>query len=389
MRFLVLFLLSLPVFAQDYYIANSGDNTNPGTRPSPWATLMHAYNNIEAGDTVNLKRGDTWKSYIQTVNGVTYQSYGEGELPLVDGDQKDWYGVWGIAAQDITIRDIEFTNSKSTGIWLYSEPGVPVKNIILEGLYIHDVPISAAMWIYNGNQQQDAIDNIDNNVWMENIIVRNNLIERVGQSGVLIAGVKNAFIYGNRIHRSGEQRTPNNAISLHACEDVSVVNNHVTDTMTGSTSGDGHGVNLDRLGEDYDYNCKRVLVKSNVVSNIINNGNFSAGIQSWRGQDSIIEDNYVGGTDAGYVNSAEGSTGNIFRNNVSVNTKIGFRADVRSGQAEVYGNTFHGTLAAFHTMWPGEYPLEHDNYLCGFEYTHIGHGDNPGPPLHETDVICP
>ena len=50
-------LASLPVHAATYYVATTGNNSNPGTSSSPWRTVTYAVSKMVAGDTTYVKGG--------------------------------------------------------------------------------------------------------------------------------------------------------------------------------------------------------------------------------------------------------------------------------------------------------------------------------------------
>lgn len=74
--------------AATYYVAKTGDNSNPGTQSSPWQTISFAENNARAGDKVIVSAG-TYSENV-TVNGsgsagavITFQGSGN---PFIAGN---------------------------------------------------------------------------------------------------------------------------------------------------------------------------------------------------------------------------------------------------------------------------------------------------------------
>jgi MYXO-CTERM domain-containing protein len=81
--------VSLPMAgaqAAEYFVDPAGSDGNNGTSAtSAWATLA-ALAKVKAGDTVNFKAGGKWTTTGGiTVNGATYQAYGAGNRPQIDG----------------------------------------------------------------------------------------------------------------------------------------------------------------------------------------------------------------------------------------------------------------------------------------------------------------
>ncbi len=82
----VLILFALPAHAADYYFdATSGsDTTGDGSPGSPYKTLATLDTLTLNGDSVYLKRGETWyESTTPNITGpVTFDAYGDDNLPL-------------------------------------------------------------------------------------------------------------------------------------------------------------------------------------------------------------------------------------------------------------------------------------------------------------------
>lgn len=81
-------LLTGPLtFAAEYYIDPAGSDSKAGTSATEaWASLTNL-SKVKAGDTVNFKAGGQWKATLQglTIDGATWQAYGTGPRPRIDG----------------------------------------------------------------------------------------------------------------------------------------------------------------------------------------------------------------------------------------------------------------------------------------------------------------
>jgi hypothetical protein len=96
-RFLSFFLLWVGVSAAfgqantSFYVAKTGDDSNPGTQAAPWRTVQHAADTVRAGATVNVRGGVyeervTVKSSGNATDGyVTFRSY-PGEKAILDAE---------------------------------------------------------------------------------------------------------------------------------------------------------------------------------------------------------------------------------------------------------------------------------------------------------------
>src|SRR5205085_1083823 len=73
-----------------FYVSTTGSDSNPGSLSSPWRTIQHAANSVQAGDTVYVRGGVYNESANISVSGsaiagsITFQSY-PGETAIVDG----------------------------------------------------------------------------------------------------------------------------------------------------------------------------------------------------------------------------------------------------------------------------------------------------------------
>ena len=92
-----------------WFVSESkGNNNNTGIdadHPLKW--ISTANSKAKAGDTIYLKRGDTWRtteitadSVIELKSGVHYAAYGNGEKPVISGSAEDyadnnWYQLSG------------------------------------------------------------------------------------------------------------------------------------------------------------------------------------------------------------------------------------------------------------------------------------------------------
>lgn len=75
------------------YVSPSGKNSNPGSRAFPWKTLKYALSHIKGGDTLYLREGTYWETWLGTnLTGSaldpTVITNFPGEKPVIDGGLK-------------------------------------------------------------------------------------------------------------------------------------------------------------------------------------------------------------------------------------------------------------------------------------------------------------
>ena len=124
----------------------SGNSARRSETSGPWKTLARASINFLPGDTILLKRGDTWNEELAPkgsgtpANPITIGAYGEGANPVIDrGDyKKDLAGIRLSDQGGFKISGIEF-NRCMTGIYADYSDGCPTKKFIwIEDCYFHD-----------------------------------------------------------------------------------------------------------------------------------------------------------------------------------------------------------------------------------------------------------
>lgn len=85
-------LFSMISHATDYYISNSGSDSNSGLSiEAPWATIAKVNSvALSPGDMVLFKRGDTFSGQLVPKSGstggqISYSAYGTGSNPVISG----------------------------------------------------------------------------------------------------------------------------------------------------------------------------------------------------------------------------------------------------------------------------------------------------------------
>ncbi len=113
-KFLVLLLvllLSVGITAgqgQIYHVSPDGSDTNIGSVAAPFATIQHALNIVQPGDTLMLQPGTYIESVsIQTSNITLIGQDGVELLPIPNGD--DEQATVTLAADGVTLRGLTFS----------------------------------------------------------------------------------------------------------------------------------------------------------------------------------------------------------------------------------------------------------------------------------------
>lgn len=107
----------------NYFIdATLGNNANNGlSEATPWATISKVNGEVfQAGDIINFKRGEIWigtalkpPSSGCCSNPITFQSYGSGALPHINGNAVVRCVDMGTAKSHLVFQDLRLTNAAS------------------------------------------------------------------------------------------------------------------------------------------------------------------------------------------------------------------------------------------------------------------------------------
>jgi hypothetical protein len=141
-----------------FYVAPGGDDANPGTESQPWASIQHAADVLQAGDTVYVRAGTYAEDVEIHVSGSEMEGYiyfrnYPGETPVLDGSgltvPTSNAGLFYIENQSyLIIRGFELRNYQS------STPDIVPTGVHLRGNshhiqildnHIHDIASNAAV----------------------------------------------------------------------------------------------------------------------------------------------------------------------------------------------------------------------------------------------------
>ncbi|MEI7900365.1 MAG: discoidin domain-containing protein [bacterium] len=143
-------LMSVQVYASDYYVSQSlgNDAADGKSEATAWNTLAKvSEGKYVPGDKILLKCGDTWGNDTLRPQGsgtpenpIVISSYGTGKKPLLDGldDKKDRIGIHLKDVEGYHISGLEFTRCM-TGIYAEYADGAPQrKHLEIENCCFRD-----------------------------------------------------------------------------------------------------------------------------------------------------------------------------------------------------------------------------------------------------------
>ncbi len=167
-----------------YYVALSGDDSNPGTQSRPWRTIQKAAKTMVAGDSTTVLAGDYSERVQVTTSGAPGASISYRAEPTVTMKgftvNADYINISGF--------DISDTPDDWTDGW-----GIFVEGsyCVVEGNYVH-FATRGGITLQDGSGNESL---------PSHCIVKNNRLYRNSQVGIWVSGRDN-LIEGNEIWRT-------------------------------------------------------------------------------------------------------------------------------------------------------------------------------------------
>ena len=114
-----------PLFADTFYVATNGNNSNYGNFSNPWETIEYGVSDLQAGDTLYIREGTYCEKFSiidmhgDESNPIIISGYIE-ERPIIDGENLV-SGLWHTLlffenTEYIIFQNIEVVNSRGSGI---------------------------------------------------------------------------------------------------------------------------------------------------------------------------------------------------------------------------------------------------------------------------------
>jgi len=398
-----------------FYVSTTGSDSNPGTQSSPWKTIQHAANTVQAGDTVYVRAGVYNESVNIAVSGsatagpVTFASY-PGETAVVDGtglavsSSAGTQGLFNLVNQSyVTIQGFEIRNYTTSnanvtpaGIWVTGAGS----NVQLLNNLVHNITTTSetngnafGIAVYgssgsasidsitiNGNQVYDnktgnsETVNVDGNV--TNFKISNNLVhdnDNIGIDAIGFEGVapsasvdfaRNGEISGNTIYNISAINNPGegkqydaDGIYIDGGSQIVVERNLVYNC----------DLNIEAASEHSGHVASFVTIRNNVVYNAnsvgISIGGYASNVG---GSDHItivnntLFENDTKNTGSGEFQIQYHATNNVFENNIVyatsqalfINNFTNSEADPVTADYNLYFSSVNAALADF--QWDGK-----------------------------------
>jgi hypothetical protein len=360
-----------------YYVSPEGRDDNPGTAPDQaWLSLTKANSiTFQPGDQLLFQAGGRWKGQLKPQGSGTKGSpiaigrYGGGAKPRLDGEGAVASTLLLENVEYWQVRDLEITNKapepggKRSAVNLVVRDFGTAHGLHLKDLYIHDVTgdndhqnggADGINWLNGGSETRSRFDGLliegcrienceRNGIWgwteywirkpwypSLNVVIRDNVVEEVGLSGIVAIGCDGALVERNFV------RNP-------------------------SRAGTGIGI--------WFWSSDNSIAQFNEVTGASGPRDGQAFDSDWNCQNNVFQYNYSHDNPGGFMLVCTGSLGErnigckgtIIRYNISENDGAGPSTFHFAGPTQdtyVYGNTLyvgpdlHARLLWF-TDWEG------------------------------------
>lgn len=196
-----------------YYIDNNtGDDSWDGKHPEffggdsgPWKNVEKVNSaSLNPGDSVLFKRNCVWNSTINVPNhgnsseSIIFGSYGQGNKPIINGENRRlMYGILSFKSY-ITIRDISVRNINGQGIAFADNEGN--RNILINNVEVTNTGTGNGILFNLGG---------------ENVHIKNSVIHNSANAGIALMGSKDNKLSNVIVENCDISNSGVNGITIH------------------------------------------------------------------------------------------------------------------------------------------------------------------------------
>ncbi|MBI3962814.1 MAG: right-handed parallel beta-helix repeat-containing protein [Deinococcus sp.] len=210
--------------AQTYYVAPNGSDAAPGTALQPWATLQHAADQVNPGDTVIVRPGQYTGMRVRrsgtAMAPITFRGEPGASVDRPGPANSNGDNIWIRNAHYIVIEGFEVTAAPRAGIAVQGEPDDPATGVVIRQNFSHH---NARWGIFTGYAQdlvvegnETAFSQSEHGIYVsnsaDNPIIRRNQTHHNRSAGIQINAdpalegdgiITNALVEENIIYENG------------------------------------------------------------------------------------------------------------------------------------------------------------------------------------------
>ena len=298
---LALLLLVCPALATTYYVSPTGSNSHSGESPqAAWRDLEPVNATaFSPGDRILLAAGSRYTGQLKPQGSgaegkpIAIDMYGKGAKPRIDGAGQVAATVLLYNVEYWEVSNLEITNSSADpkphakGVRVHIEDFGTAHHIHLRNLYVHDISGfgghdddgsgDGIYWLNEGRRVRSRFDGLViedchvadthlNGIWgwsaytnrrrwypSLNVVIRGNLLERIGLHGLVPIGCDGVLVEYNVLKGAGVRHQSCCGIWPWSCDNAVVQFNEVSGVR---------GVR-DGYGFDSDWNSRNSIFQYN------------------------------------------------------------------------------------------------------------------------------
>src|SRR5690606_31121337 len=291
-------LACLPAHAAIHHVAPppTGNDGNPGTEAQPWATLQHAANQVQPGDTIRVRSGNYTGAQFTTPGSAAQPIVLEaapGASPAITADNpRTPDGINLVGAAYMTVRGFTVNGRTRAGIRAVTCSHVTISDNRLD---------QNGRWGILTGFCDDLV--IERNVTSRSAIEHGIYVSNSGDRPV----IRHNTSWGNRangIHMNGDAEMGGDGVISNAIVEGNTIYGN-------GQGGGGSGINMDGVRDS--------LIRNNLVY-----ASHASGISLYRidggapsSGNRVLNNTVLVASDGRWaLNIQDGSSGNIVRNNI-------------------------------------------------------------------------
>ena len=211
--FIVLTLTnSFVIYARDIHIdTNYTSFYRSGSANAPYNKFSDF--EIMSGQSIYISAGSVIREQvdIQGKKNITISTYGQGERPIIDLDNKFANGIKLLSAQNIVIENVDIRHALKACVHVVGSANFKLRNLKCSnsviGIQVNDGKYKSTGEILGNVISEVSGDGIGAWSLDKGIIIKNNTVSNFGNDGIDILGSYDSVIEGNTVHSSFDSVT--------------------------------------------------------------------------------------------------------------------------------------------------------------------------------------
>ena len=227
--------LSPPVLPNEVWVADTGNDSNPGTEAEPFATIQKGIDEVAAGDTINVAAGTYTEEITIDKANLTLQSESElGAIIRPSTTPTNHGAAIYISADGVTVDgfEVDGTTVCNNGIYGWETSGLTIKNNKVHGAVNawDGAGISLLSWDNSGTVYDNLIEGNE-------VYDTGRMGISVMEGGTNYTVTSNNTITGNTVYDVWKKATAWNdgggGIQINVAKDCSITNNVIYNVQDG------------------------------------------------------------------------------------------------------------------------------------------------------------